>query len=63
MTSNVNNIDRIVRILVALVAAFFAMSASGAVAILLWVVAAIMVVTAAVGFCPLYKLFGISTKK
>lgn len=63
MTSNVNTIDRVIRVIVAVVAAFFAMSASGAVAILLWAVAVIMIGTAAVGFCPLYKLLGISTKK
>ena len=31
--------------------------------IVLLVVAVVMVVTAAVGFCPLYRLFGISTCK
>ena len=31
--------------------------------IVLFVVAAVMLVTAAVGFCPLYRLFGISTCK
>lgn len=63
MNSNVNTIDRVIRVVIAVIAAFFAFSASGAVAVILWLVAVIMLGTAAVGFCPLYKLFGISTKK
>lgn len=63
MNRNVNTIDRVIRVVIAVLAAFFALSASGAVAVILWLVAVIMLGTAAVGFCPLYKLFGISTKQ
>ena len=63
MDKNVGNADRIIRLVVgiaALIGAFAAGFGSvGGVALL--VVGAIMLGTAAVGFCPLYKVFGIST--
>lgn len=63
MHGNVNTIDRVLRIVVAVAAGYFAFSATGAVAIVLWLVAGIMLGTAIVGFCPLYRLMGISTRK
>jgi hypothetical protein len=65
MSKNVSTIDRIIRLLVAVVAAVaaFAVGATTLLGIILLVVAGIMLVTAAVGFCPLYRLFGLSTKK
>ena len=63
MTKNESSTDRLVRVVVAVVAAIAAvMVGLGSVAgIVLLVVAAIMLGTAAVGFCPLYALFGINT--
>lgn len=63
MKTNESNVDRGIRVVVALVAAVAAwMVGFGSVAgIILLVVAAVMLVTAAVGFCPLYRVFGIST--
>lgn len=63
MSSNVGNLDRIVRLVIAAVAAGLAFVAGpgSVLGIVLFVVAAIMLGTAAVGFCPLYRLFGIST--
>lgn len=63
MKKNENNTDRIVRGVVAVAAAIGAALTSGALSIVLWVVAAIMAVTAVAGFCPLYTLFGINTCK
>jgi hypothetical protein len=63
MTSNVGNADKVIRVgigVVALVLAFVVGIGSPG-GIVLAVVAAIAVLTAAVGFCPLYRLFGIST--
>jgi hypothetical protein len=63
MTKNEGNTDRIIRAVVA-VAAFGAAAAVGfdsGAGIALVVVGAIMAVTAAVGFCPLYRVVGIST--
>ena len=63
MHRNENNIDRIVRLVIAAAAiALAAVVGFGTVAgIVALVVAAVMAVTAAVGFCPLYAVFGVST--
>ena len=65
MLKNESSIDRIVRLIIAVVAIAiaFAVGASTVLGIMLFVVAAIMVVTAAVGFCPLYRIFGLRTNK
>ncbi len=63
MSTNESNVDRIVRGLIAVVALIAGIAAGGGLGIVLYVVAAIMAVTAAVGFCPIYKLVGINTCK
>jgi Protein of unknown function (DUF2892) len=65
MQTNVSNTDRAIRLVVAIAAVVgaFAVGAGSVVGIILFVVAAIMLVTAAVGFCPLYRIFGLSTSK
>ena len=63
MTRNVGTVDRVVRTVLGLAAVVWAFSVglSSAVGILLVGAAAVLLVTAAVGFCPLYRLLGIST--
>ncbi len=63
MEKTVGTADRILRILVAAaaVAGSAALGFSAAWGIVLLAVAAIMVVTAATGYCPLYSALGIST--
>lgn len=67
MTINESSTDRIVRGVVgagALIGAVVAGVSGGAVlAAVLGVVGVILAGTAAVGFCPLYRIFGISTCK
>jgi hypothetical protein len=65
MNANVGNADKILRVVVAAVAAVlaFVVGAGTVGGIILLVVAVVMLGTAAVGFCPLYRLFGISTCK
>jgi fatty acid desaturase len=65
MTKNESSIDRIIRVVIAVVAlvAAIAVGFPSVGAWILLVVAVIMGVTAAVGFCPLYRLFGMSTCK
>ena len=65
MSRNVSNLDRLIRVAVAVVAVVGAVvvGASSVLGIVLFVVAAILLVTAAVGFCPLYRLLGISTDR
>ena len=63
MSRNESNLDRMIRVAVAVVAivAGVAVGSSSLLGIVLFVVAAVMLVTAAVGFCPLYRLLGIRT--
>jgi hypothetical protein len=65
MKKNMGTIDRVIRSLVAIVIAilFFTHTISGTLGIVLLVVAAILLVTSIIGFCPLYALLGLSTDK
>ncbi len=65
MKANIGLLDRLVRVgLVALVAAlFFTGQLSTVAAIVLGVLAVVFLATSAVGVCPLYLPFGISTRK
>lgn len=65
MKKNMGNIDRIVRVLIAVVIAvlYFTNIISGTLGIVLLVLAAIFVATSLVSFCPLYLPFGLSTCK
>lgn len=65
MVKNMGKIDRVVRILLAVVVAvlFFTKQLSGTAAIVLGILAVIFIATAAIGTCPLYMPFKISTKK
>ncbi len=60
MKCNVGTIDRIIRALLGVILLIWGIAAS------LWwaiVVGIILLVTAGIRFCPLYRLFGISTCK
>ncbi|MFI5042563.1 MAG: YgaP-like transmembrane domain [Acidimicrobiales bacterium] len=61
---NVGTTDRVVRIVlgVALAAIALAGAVSAPLLYVVWVVAAIAVVTGVVGFCPLYAVLRVSTK-
>ena len=64
MTLNVGGADRIIRIVLGIVlvaAGFFYLS--GTLGIILGVVGLIMLVTAAIGWCPAYLPFGFSSRK
>lgn len=63
MKINMSTADRVVRfLLAALVAVLYYLNIiSGTVAIVLLVVAGIFLLTSFIGFCPLYKIFGISS--
>lgn len=65
MKQNMGTIDKVVRILAALVIGglYFANQISGTTAIVLLVVAGIFILTSFISFCPLYFPFGISTRK
>jgi hypothetical protein len=65
MKKNMGTIDRIIRVLVALVllVLFAANIISGTAAIVLLALSGIFILTSFVSFCPLYLPFGISTCK
>jgi hypothetical protein len=65
MSRNESNLDRMIRVALAVVAVVGAViiGASSLLGAVLFVVAGILLVTAAVGFCPLYRLLGIDTDK
>jgi hypothetical protein len=65
MKKNMGTIDRVIRSLIAIVIAilFFTHTISGTLGIVLLVVAAILLVTGIISFCPLYYLLGFNTDK
>lgn len=65
MKQNMSSLDRIIRLAVAVVIAilYFTGTLTGWVAIVLGIVAVILALTSILGFCPLYGLLGVSTKK
>jgi len=65
MNINMGSIDRMLRAFVVAPAAIvvaLVVGAGSVTGIVLLVIAAIMLATAAVGFCPLYRLLGINTR-
>jgi len=63
MKTNVGNIDRIIRVILALVfaALYFTGTVTGTVGIIMLVLGGVFLGTAAIGFCPLYALVGLNT--
>jgi hypothetical protein len=63
MTTNESTADRLVRVALAVAAVVGAVvvGAGSVLGIVLLVVAGVLLVTAATGFCPLYRVLGIST--
>ncbi len=63
MKKNMGNIDKIVRLLLAVVISilFLTKIISGTLGVVLVVISAIFLLTSLIGFCPLYALFGFST--
>ena len=65
MKTNMGSIDRITRIIIAIIIGilYAAGQLSGLAAIILLTLAGIFILTSFISFCPLYLPFGISTKK
>lgn len=63
MKKNVGNIDRIVRLLLAVVfvVLYFTNTVTGTVGLVLLILAGVFALTAIVSFCPLYAIVGLST--
>jgi hypothetical protein len=65
MKKNLGTIDKVIRILIAVVFAilFFTNVITGTLGIILLVLAVVFVLTSLISFCPLYWPFGINTGK
>ncbi len=65
MKTNMGKLDKTLRVMAAVTIfiLFFEKIISGTVAIVLLVVAGIFLLTSLVGFCPIYKILGISSRK
>ena len=65
MKSNMGSADRIIRVIIAAVlfALYYNNIISGTVGIILIILSVVFALTSFVSFCPLYTIFGISTKK
>ena len=62
MEKNMAVWDRIVRVVLAIIFLYFALTKGGA----WWIIGIlgiIFIITSAIGFCPLYKVVGLSTAK
>ncbi len=65
MKANESSVDRIIRGIlgvVLLLVAFLAVPA-GALQIVLAIIGVVLLLTGAIGFCPLYRILGLSTKQ
>lgn len=58
---NESNLDRIIRLILAII--FFVLGVYVFTGVLSIILGVVMLITAATGFCLLYKLFGINTDK
>lgn len=65
MEKNIGKTDKTIRIIAALILAVLAVSGtiSGVFGVILIILAAVLLITAFVGSCPLYTLLKISTKE
>lgn len=65
MKKNMGNIDRIVRIILAIAfsVAYFTKAVEGTLGYVLLGLGAIFLLTSLINFCPLYTIFGINTCK
>ena len=66
MKKNVGSIDKIVRIIIAVIAGYFAKTGvfeASWMQYALYAVSAIMILTAVVGTCPIYSVLGMKTNK
>ncbi len=65
MKPNMGALDRILRLLLSAIVLvlYFSHQITGTAAIVLGIIAAIFLITGIIGFCPLYAIFKISTRK
>ena len=65
MVNNMSGLDRLIRILVAIVLIWLLVAGviTGVLSLIAWILVIIFLITSILGYCPLYHILGISTKK
>jgi Na+(H+)/acetate symporter ActP len=65
MINNMGVLDRIIRVIIAIVIVvlYYYGQMTGLAAIILGLIAVLFFMTSCIGYCPVYHLLGISTKK
>jgi hypothetical protein len=65
MKANVGNTDRVIRVILAVLLIVLGLAGvlSGTLAIVGYILSVVLLVTAAIGFCPLYALLKLNTSK
>jgi len=65
MIKNLHSVDRLVRILLAVIIGFLIINGTltGTIGIILGIISIVFLVTGIISFCPLYRVLGISTAK
>lgn len=65
MKVNMSSADRIIRVIIAVIfaALYFTSTVPGTLGLVLTIVAVVFLLTSLIGFCPLYTIFGMRTKK
>ncbi|MDD2806064.1 MAG: DUF2892 domain-containing protein [Elusimicrobiales bacterium] len=58
---NVGKLDRVIRLIAGAALGYFSYTSAGLASVILGLAGAMAVITGLVGFCGLYKLFGINT--
>jgi uncharacterized membrane protein len=63
VNANVGNIDRILRVIIGVVLAvlYFKGTLTGTLGVVLLVVGIVLILTALIKFCPIYKVLGMNT--
>lgn len=63
MKKNMGNVDRIIRVLLAVIfgALYFTGTVTGTLGLVLVILGAVFLLTSLVSFCPLYALVGLNT--
>jgi hypothetical protein len=65
MKQNMGNLDRIIRVVLAIIFAvlYFSGTVTGTLGIILLILGGVFLVTSLISFCPLYVPFKLSTRK
>lgn len=65
MTKNMGTVDRIIRVVVAIIFSYLYFSGvvAGTIGLILFILAIVFLLTSLLTFCPIYAMFGFRTNK